>query len=398
MKPVIRVSSIDKLLRCHGSIPLTANKQSKSGKEANDGNWFHWQTGATLIESYGATAGSDFREPTFPKDYEPPIKDSWVIDSCVNNGIYSMPKTWSMIVEDEFEIEYPNFILRGHIDLVGICPDIHAAVVKDWKTGSVLTDPAECNYQIMGYGILVWRTWPSINWMKLGIFQPRAYIGEETDRDSEEYIVGQDQFKEAEAFLVAQIDNALANYLELSTGEKQCRWCEAFFNCPAIKKEAERMELLLSENDLLRASKDCSNDDLAALLHSVKLFKPRFDDITNEVKERIDAGEKLVADGQQYSVQKKAHGYKVVDERVFLDSIRGIVGQEAMDSELKIPMGTAQRLIASTQKIQKCSKVEGKVTAETMIHDVNEGNLKREYRKFIITTDVADVVEGGIGL
>lgn len=390
MKPVIRVSSVDQLLRCHASRPLSANIADKSGKDANDGSYVHWQTGHELITSHGAVAGSDFRKPDFPEQYVFPIRDSWIIDACVRNGIYSVPDNWSIIVEDEVEWEYPNFILRGHVDFIGLCPEAQSAAVKDWKAGAVYQDPAECNYQIMAYGVLVWRSWQTIDWMSLSLFQPRAFIGDEIERDSIEYIVGREAFEQAEAFLVDRIDDALENWTNLSTGPKQCRWCPAFFGCPGIKAERKRMELQITENDLKDAADRCSNSDLAELLHGVKIFQPRIDDITGEVKDRIRSGETLIADGKVFALQTKPWGHKVVDKAVFVDLLRGAVGQDKIDKVATISMGDAQKLIADEYGIPKASKVEGKDNAASWIQGYSEDNLEPQTREFITFQDVEE--------
>jgi len=395
MKPIIRVSSIDKLLRCHSSRPLTQNIVSVSGKIGNDGSYGHWQTGDILIKQHGAHAGSDFRKPDFPEGYEFPVKDSWIIDACIRNALSFVPEGWCMIVEDELAWEYPNFILVGHTDLIALCPDIRSCGVKDWKLGMVYQDPAEYNFQALGYTILSGKAWPTLDWWKMSLYQPRAFIGEDMERDSESMIVGRKEFDIAEKYLVHKIDQAIEQWYILNTGPKQCRWCEAWLRCPGIREEMKRMEMLITENDIKNAASEISNDNLGVLLHGAKILDPVIDDVTDEAKLRLSQGQAIEADGKRFVYEKKRWGSSVVDMPLFVDSIENLVegDAEAMREISKITVSDARRAVAKVQKVPQKSTVDGKASAKSMIEDANEGNLVPDYREFITVEDIEPEAE-----
>lgn len=390
MKPVIRVSSIDQLLRCPASKPLSEHIPSVSGREANDGTYIHYQIGDILVKQHGATKGSDYKKPKMPKGYEFNVKDAWIIDACVRNALEFVPSDWSIIVEEELAWEYDNFILVGHADLIGLSPDVTSASVKDWKTGSIFVDNADINYQILGYSVLTWRSWETIDWMRFGLFQPRAFMGDDGERDSEDLIVGRKEFEQAEQFLVSKIDEALEQSYIVNTGPKQCRWCPAVLRCPAIREEINRMQMQITQNDIAKASEDVSNHDLAELLHGAKVLSPIIDKVTDEAKRRLKDGEELIADGKQFKYQRVPYGKKVVDMPTFVRNVESVVGSEKLMDSVKIGMDDTRKLIAKVKDVPQKSKKEDKECAQKIIEKLNGDNLVQNHRELINTVDVEE--------
>lgn len=290
-KPIIRCSSLDRLLSCPGSLTLeaAANKLVTIFSDEVDGNamtwrgnWCHHRSAKRLVDEFGAIAPEGgLPPPVLPATWKPSPWDFRTAEWYVSNLAATIPEDHAIFVEHEFRREFPRFILAGHIDEY----DINAAKtlfsLNDLKTGMADVDIADENWQIAGYTTLLHDRYPSLERGVARIWQKTA-----TASMTEAEIT---DLPAVARLIEAKINEALDNLLLLQTGQKQCANCDAILFCPCLNKEIEFMKLTLTPEklkDLITNPSLAEHGDLAARARAIQGPLKR---IIDDFKERLEA-------------------------------------------------------------------------------------------------------------
>lgn len=344
-KPVIRCSSLDRVISCNGSLTLT--KASPKVPDEDDevrfqGNMGHFLIANTLIKEQGAVG--ELEPPEVPEDYIFPDRISWVPDNCVNVALDQIPGDYAMVVEQGFAWEFDRFILSGHIDVCGISAEATDVVAGDWKLGNKPQDPAHANWQFLGYLVLLYQAFPSLKRGTFFMYQPLATLGDYDDRLSE---VTVEDFPEMAKYLESEINKALDNPMELNTGVKQCQYCPALLAarpCPAAKQELDKfMKYQLTDEQVTFAGVEMTDGELGDLYQSSRILYPS---MTEALKKRIDrrlehVGSIVSDNGKTITGSQKGGRWDVASSTDLIELAEQEIGGDDVDEwaprEVKVP-------------------------------------------------------------
>lgn len=289
-KPVIRCSSLNQIIECPAALTLLARVGGRVDDESEswEGQWCHHQAAQRLVAEFGAMPPEGGLEaPRIPADYVGSGYAGWMVDFYVSTVIADMPGDWAMEVEAYSLVEFPEFWLEGHPDVVGISPDATAASIDDLKTGRNPVDIAEQNWQLLGYAALKKSEYPGLKRLRCRIEQP-GNDNEVFPRVSEVTIEGE-QLENVIPYLGARVVASIKNPTVLNTGFKQCRWCDAALQCPAIRAEVKRMKMELTK-EALAAVKAAPDDELLAKWTIARrLLASKLDKAAELCKARLEA-------------------------------------------------------------------------------------------------------------
>jgi len=314
MKPVIRCSQLDQLFECPGSFTLQQIAAPRDRKDPWEGNWVHWSVAQRLVAELGATPPEgSLPAPELPESYNPPKTADWLIDFCVRQAQQTVPLDWSLEVEVPLAFEFDRFILSGHHDMLALSPDAKRAKGKDWKAVRNVVDPADCNNQALGYIVLEKRAYPGLQESEFEIVQPRANEDEGEQRISSVVVEGRG-LDEAVEYLEARVNKALDELDQINTGPRQCRWCSAAMQCPAIQALIEVMKMQLTPEMIAKIKADPTNQLLADLVISAKIVDQPLKDAKEMLHERLAGGKSVVASsGVRIESREEPFKYEVTN-------------------------------------------------------------------------------------
>lgn len=290
-KPYVRCSELNQLLSCNGSREVIKRvaKRDDSGKpQTRSGNWCHWEAARILIETHGAICPAGLSATPPDPDYKPTSFDRWVVGYYIQNFLGLTEPGMAIEVENEMAYDIGPCYLSGHEDGLAINASATEAVNGDLKRGNNPVDPACTNWQILGYAALTKLAYPTLKKLTSAIIQPALIPDMGMDRVS---IINID---EAELdlvvpFLASKITEAFANSRQLETGWKQCTYCPANLQCPALLAELEEMKLLLTDEALEQIKAQPDDSLLARWVLGRKLLTGRFDAANEILRERVFA-------------------------------------------------------------------------------------------------------------
>lgn len=318
-KPVIRCSALNQLLSCNGSLTvvdkilrlqLGGKLEVDDERDSWDGNWCHFHSAERFITEFGALPPAGGLPPArVPADYEPSGLSKWVSDFYVRAVMEDTPGDWAMEVEAEMLQEFSTFWLSGHVDVDAVSADATLLQFDDLKRGINPVDPADCNWQVLGYFGLFKLSYPSLKRVRGRIIQP--LLSEEIGRRVSAVVIDEtgtydDDGKISEAaidaivpYLDQRISAALKNPRQLDSGPKQCRWClgAQTLQCPAVIAEREAMKMTLTDEALERIKAEPDLKQLVEWACAKKLLEPRLKKAWEQLKERIAKTGEVDVDG-----------------------------------------------------------------------------------------------------
>ena len=231
-----------------------------------------------------------------PKDYVPSSYAEWMVDFYVHGVMEDTPGDWAMEVESEGLVELPCCYLYGHRDVGAIAPDASAVNLDDLKSGKNAVDIAECNWQVLGYaGLYKGEYGAKLKRVCAKIRQPGN--DDETDPRVSSVVIEGAQLENVLPFLNAKIAAALANPMQLNTGLKQCRWCDADLQCPAFIAFRKRMQMILTKEQLEAVHLTPDDKLLAEWVIAKRMLESKLKKAAELCKERLTAtGQPIVTD------------------------------------------------------------------------------------------------------
>ena len=325
MLPVVRSSSLDQTILCHGAPTLIARVAPRRGSESFEGSLLHWETAGCIVKFLGAVGERGARP--VPDSYKLPKSSEWMITWFLAQVKETIPDDWSLEVEVPLAYAFARFLLSGHLDLLAVSPDGKKAKGKDWKTGYKAVDPAEFNYQVLSYIVLIKRAFPAIEEVEFEICQPRACEDAGEQRVSTVTLKGED-LEKAVAFLEKKVNEALDDPMSLETGIAQCAWCAGALQCPAILKLIEYMKATLTPELLARIRAVPDDPALAEFVIAAKTLDRVFEDAEDLLKERLGENGRITStSGVSVTQEIKGGRWKVLDPGGMFDAVMAEIGE-----------------------------------------------------------------------
>lgn len=393
MIPVFRCSGLDADFSCNGRIVLVPLMPVRDSSEAHEGTLIHYLIAKKLVEEHGAVPPEGgLVPPVLPKGYKLPAFSAWIVDWAVKLVKDTIPADWALMVEVpvsyEFALPRPlwipidqihgepsdnatrtlpdgtvevfvnRFILSGHIDVQGLSPDATESHGLDWKTGPVGADPADNSWQAGGYLGLCKRAWELLNRSRFTLAQPR--IDEEAtgiQRISTVELSGA-QLDAMNTEIAEQVNRALENRMQTSSGLKQCKYCPVSWRCPSIQGDIQLMKATLTKEAIesLRGAPD--DGKLGDFVIGARTLKGPLEAAEELLHERLDGtGCVDAASGVRITRKIQKGSYSVPDPVAFMNAVRVVLPQDEQIARVMTPsMTRIKDEIAAHMDIPQTSK------------------------------------------
>jgi hypothetical protein len=360
MKPTLRCSSLDRALSCHGSLTIEPLVDKRDGDEGIEGTCLHHISASRFVAEYGAVGESGPTPPQANLSFS-----KWISDFYVRHVAECVPSDWSMEVEAALAYEFGRFNLSGHIDCVALSPDGTEARGFDLKTGYNPVDIAEENEQILGYMVLLKLAYPSLRKITFYIVQPRNDEDEGYERVSSVTIEGS-RLEAAVPTLCARINEALDDYLTLTTGLKQCKFCIGC-SCPAIREEQKLMKLKLTPEMLAEIKRTPDDAVLGDFVVIGRMLSKPLDDAEALLHKRLDEIGVVVAGNGTTITRKIAKGgYEILEPVPLYKAAKELlVTDERIAACFKPSLSSMVTQVAEVMNVPKSGK--GAVTGQSIV-------------------------------
>jgi hypothetical protein len=368
MKPTDRASNMSRSLACPASPTVMAIVGERDRDDGYCGTMIHWMIADRLIREFGATPPEGgLQPPQVPAGYTVPSDSLWIVDWALRHVRDTIPPDWALMVEVEFCYEFERWILTGHGDLIAQSPCGTKIMGRDWKCVYTPVDKAEENDQVLSYQVLCKLDWPETNEIDFKICSPRL---RDEDKITTSIVSGRDL-----DLCVLSLDKrkceALDNPTKLCTGIKQCNFC-AGVSCPAIRAEAEYMEMTLTPEMLANLKREPDDTTLVDFVLSARTLTKPIKEASDMLHERLQkAGEITSSSGLRVSGYSEIGGYDINDPIGYIQACRNIGFTDENIARAFTPSlkGVTEEIVA----IKKCAKTgKDPVTAKSII----EGYLK----------------------
>lgn len=387
MKPLVRCSSLDRLLTCPGSATLERHLREQAldlGDESVDGdsmtwagNWIHWWSAMRMVAEFGAIPPpGGLEKPVTPRGWTP---NKWHLakaDWFLNESMLRTAENHAIYVERHFTADFEGFTLSGHIDRFSISPDGTEFAIDDLKTGENEVDQADENWQLAGYTVLLKRAFPTLQRGTIRIFQRSA-----STPVSEAEVTDLDTIVQA---LEARINEALANHDLLQTGYKQCRLCPCVLTCPCLHLEIRDMKLKLTSELLAKIPAVLPLAEAAEVAAEARAIKTPIDTLISNLKERVTReGPVQLKDGTIVQIVEQAGTRTVTHPKAAFGMLatkldEDVIWQDAISVSLT---GAEDALVAAG--MQRKSKKGDVETADRFINEGMSHLIRRSTRQIL---------------
>lgn len=238
---LISPSAAHRISLCAGSVALSIGApDSDSSKYADEGT-----TAAWVVEKLWNDQSAALLGVVAPNGYvvdQDMIKHAQSLISYIGD-ILSFGDDWEVFNETPFSLESVTGEAgaEGTPDFVLISPAEQLVIVLDYKYGVHNVVEAEDNEQLMLYTAAVLEHYALVYELKHTqqiIYQPRANNFPIVNSTAEYILASAREFRvkadAARGQIVKLQNGAKLEELDLTPGEKQCRWCKAKPICPAL--------------------------------------------------------------------------------------------------------------------------------------------------------------------
>jgi hypothetical protein len=361
----LRCSSLDRVLSCNGSLTLVPLLPPRpDSAESREGVAIHWLAHSRIKEELGAE-GDIGPQP----DLKPAAFSKWIADYYVDTVRSVVPSDWSLDCEVDLSATFPRFRLTGHPDDIALSPDLTAAIGLDLKAGYIPVDAAECNWQVMGYGVLLKRAYPTLRRLKYFIVQPRNDEDEGYQRVSFVEVAPTEDDPDPLARWVTTLEAAvccaLDNAMETDSSYSACRWCPVpILKCPSLLAEFYQMKQKLTPEFLEAVRKAPDDATLADIVIAARLLAKPIEDAEEMLKERMRKGPVVSGSGKTCRIKVSGGRPKVVNPLGYYQNLKiALPSEEAQAKCMSFKKAEAIEQIAVLRGIPKTSKDGESATA-----------------------------------
>lgn len=365
-----RCSELDRVFSCHGSITAVPLVPRRISTEGDEGSQLHYLIAKKLVDEHGAIAPEGgLQKPKLAPGFKLSPFAAWIVDWAVRHILESVPKDWSILVEQEFAYEYqlprPTvvdgvlvkvIVLTGHIDVMAMNPAGDEFLGFDWKTGVVGADSAENNWQAAGYLGLAKLAWPEIKKASFTLAQPRIDEDAGIQRISTTTLDG-DGLDQLNATLAEQFNLAIEDRFTTDSGIKQCKYCPVGLRCPSIQAEVQLMKATLTPDLIERLKRTPSDTELAEFVISGRTITGPLEAAEELLHERLDVVGNIPTGRITVSRRTQGGHYEINDPVQFMQALRVVLpSDESIYKVVKPSMSRIKDEIAAVQDIPKTSK------------------------------------------
>jgi hypothetical protein len=379
LNPAFRCSELDRVLTCHGSIKLVPMVNPREGDEGLEGEALHFTSARRMVLELGATppegAGLGPYRPHWPKR----LFNEWISEYYFRHVRDNVPADWSLEVEAPLAYEFPLtrpvhwtgpdgverlvslFSLSGHPDAIAISPCGTKAIGWDLKTGYDPVEPAEQNWQMLGYIVLLKRAYPGLKEITFYVVQPRNDEDEGFEKVSKVHLTsGLEGVVEG---LRSRLEAALHNTDEINSGRIQCKWCPVAPQCPAVLAERDLMKIKLTPEALAKIHKDPDPKVLADWVIIGKTLERPIKDTKELAGKVIAKSQSIVAsDGTVISQKVERGSYKITNPVGLWNTVAGLLPETRRAVAARWSMSELKDQIAAEQNCPKTGQAP--ITAE----------------------------------
>lgn len=368
-KPVIRCSSLGRILGCHGSLTLVPMIAPRDGGESWEGSMLHWLVAKDLVDLLGAEAPDGL--PAWPKGvpvtYQLPRQSEWLRNTWLVHAKESIPDDWALQVENELRWEFDRFILVGHHDVLGLDGRLKRSHGIDWKSVYNAVPPAAQNNQVLGYLALEHLNYDT-NESSFDVSQPR--IGHEEGEKLSTVKLDRAGLERSVSFLNDEVNRALDNAMETNSGPSQCAWCPVGIQCPSIQKEIEYMKATLTP-ELLAAIRAQPNDQLLAdVVVSARILRKPIEGAEELIRERLaEVGRLNASSGPTLTMEIRRGKFSVREgsEEKVLDKMLELLPKSDLSHVVSYSTDEFKHRLAKIRNIPQGGKQP--VTAEKIFNE-----------------------------
>lgn len=355
-------------LECPGSSTIIPLVNPRPRDDGDEGSFLHWCVADRAIKELGAIPPEGgLPPPRVPAGYKAPQRSMWMVDWCIRHLRETIPDTWSLMVEIQFEYEFDRWICTGQGDIIAQSPDGKRIKGKDWKFVYKPITPAPENDQFLTYIVLAKLDWPDTEEIEFEAVCPRL---SEDERLTSVTVSGA-HLDACVRSLDERQCNALDNPMLLKTGLKQCEWCIGC-SCPAIQELNKNMELQMTPEMLARIKREPDDATLADFVINARTLKKPAEDATEMLHERLDSNPAIHAGCGLTITRKIQRGdYSVPNKVAFMEAVRVLLPLDEQIAEVMEPsMTRIKDQIAKHNDVPKTSK--NGVSAESIF----DGHLR----------------------
>lgn len=369
MKPSIRASELDRILRCPGSLTLCRIVEPVERDDGHEGVMLHWLIATRAINELGALPpDGGLPPPDVPKGYKLPPFSEWIVDWAIRLIQERVPASWALMVEVPFATPFNRWDNTGHADIVALNPEATEAIAADWKTGRDPVEPAETNEQFADYLLHIKAAWPSVTKATFIGAQPRISEDDEDDDGPERITtvtLEGDMLERLAPTMDARVGVALDTPMLLDDGRIQCRWCSAALQCKAVRNQRDSMKTTMTDDELAAVRAKPPDATLADWVVAAKLLTQPLKDARELAKERIkEAGSITATDGTVIDQETSKGSYKIIRPVELWNTLAGMLSEEGRALCAKWSMTAINKRIAQEMGIPQTGKAP--VTAESV--------------------------------
>ncbi|WP_309386050.1 DUF2800 domain-containing protein [Cerasicoccus frondis] len=397
-KPVVRCSSLEQLLNCPGSRTIQALcPEQEDSIVSSAGNYAHHRAARRMIDEFDAIEPEGgLEEPKLVEKFKPTPFDDWMADYFVDE-MTLRTQGMALIVEDHLEWDFGDFILSGHIDAYGISGDGMDVDGGDLKSGADPVDPATSNEQVSGYLTLLTLNFPELQRASFRIIQPRNTGDAGHEPTSEIFMTSREDLLAHAKQLEDAIRAALKRSREVETG-KWCRYCPAFYGCPAVDLEIEYMKAILTDEVLASMTRKPDLDKLVEIEHFRKTTATALKQCNEMLIARVKelGGTARTSLGQEVAVTPRKGRRTITNTGVFIKRLQedGVKGTALFDC-LSGSAGDAERALAKANGVPISGKKE--VTGKTLLKKRYDDIIDQSESDTLVLGKQPSVKEGTAG-
>jgi len=324
-------SGYGRLLNCPGSGAMEAKcEKDEDTPESASGTRIHAHCAGLPVEPPLTLTENDTAEMC--RSLEEQAKEQW---KQRLSGIHYIQEAREdrLYLRDGLKIAF-----SGQPDLVLMSQN--KALVLDYKTGFGDQQDSCENDQLRALAVLLKHEYPDLEEITAGIIQPGAGMRVELVTFNAEHL------EAATAEVFGALESAKRPVAPLILGD-HCKWCRAKAICPKQQHQFKKLSNMTITTNMERQEL-LPNETLFQLLKQKGNVLKFIGELEAEAKRRLEAGQEISGEGEQYALVDGAARRKVADNAGLANALlesHGITSRELLETCSTIKVGELDTLM-----------------------------------------------------